>query len=554
MPFALNSNASDSEISEAVNYLLANLVEGLAADPNTGQITGPSGIVVAYLYRYLSVKYADSFDGSLNFSNVPTNRQYYGLRNTDSSVESTNPADYIWYRVAGGFSTTKFLYYQTTGGRSINFIVDTAPINDSYIQDNGTAIDLDIITVTSPGLSADTAYKVQDQADPPPSGFPLYTAGSSLPSGWTANLGTVAVGQVAWYTFGRYNSATTTIDGIPGNSTYWSTPVAASIFQDIRSDNWNGSNPPTSSPGTWGTQGYYIKRNDGSMYLTNVYGRGYTVFNGVTTDLGYSAGMQANTSSQSDDGIVGYSSSSVTGTGVVGVARNSSSDGVLGFSSSGGIGVRGETSSSTRAGGNFSNTGGGPNINLADGIMRYQGVDIYPPPGTSSTFLLGNGTWASLSGVMTAAVTNSGTAFPSGASMNLLGSTSTGIPGAYVGTAGSGDTVTWTIQTSSPSDIRLKEEVEDISLGLEFVNKLRAVSYKLKADPKHQVGYGFIAQEVAELGVEGTSLVYHEPDWEVAGEKGFNVVHYPSYVAVLTKAIQELTAKVEQLERKINAS
>jgi hypothetical protein len=34
-------------------------------------------------------------------------------------------------------------------------------------------------------------------------------------------------------------------------------------------------------------------------------------------------------------------------------------------------------------------------------------------------------------------------------------------------------------------------------------------------------------------------------------EKGFDVVHYPSYIAVLTKAIQELTAKVETLEAKI---
>jgi hypothetical protein len=417
---------------------------------------------------------------------------------------------------------------------------------------------LDIVTASTPGLSSNTAYRVQSQTDPTPSGFPQITAGASVPIGWTTTLGTVNVGQVAWYIFGQYNSTGATVEGIPPYSTYWTSPIAASVFQDIRSDNWNGSNPPTSAPATWGTEGYYLKKSDGSMYLSNVYGRGYTVFDGNTSFGGFNAAMQANTSFQAIDGIVAFSRNTLAGRGVVGVSTNSSSTGVLGVggfagSSGFGIGVRGETNSATRAGGEFLNVGGGPNINLSDGLMRYQGVDIYPPPGTSSTFLLGNGTWASLSGVMTAAITNSGTAFPSGASMSLLGSTSTGIPGAYVGTSGSGNTVTWTIQTSSPSDIRLKEEVEDISIGLEFVNKLRAVSYKLKADPKHQVGYGFIAQEVAELGVEGTSLVYHEPDWEVAGQKGFNVVHYPSYIAVLTKAIQELTAKVEQLERKINA-
>lgn len=554
MPFALDSNPDISEVSEAVNYLLANFSGNLSADPNTGQITGPSGIVVAYLYKYLSVKYADSFDGSLNFSNSPTGRLYYGVWNNDSNVESTNPADYIWHKVSGGFGTTKFLFYKTIGGRSIDFVVGTSAPSGYYVQDPGTAIDLDVITASVAGVSASTAYKIQSQSDPAPSGFPQITAGMSVPLGWSATLGTVSVGQVVWYTFGQYNSSSLTVNGVPPNSTYWAAPIAASVFQDIRSDNWNGSSPPTSSPSTWGTQGYYLKKSDGSVYLSNVYGRGYTVFNGSTAYGSWNAAIQGNTSSQSTDGLVGYSSSLVSGVGTVGVANTSASTGVYGYSLAGGIGIRGETSSATNAGGNFANYSGGPNINLIDGVMRYQGVNIYPPPNTVTTYLRGDGTWASFLGVMTAAVTNSGTAYPSGASMNLLGSTSTGIPGAYVGTTGSGNTVTWTIQTSSPSDIRLKEDVENIDLGLDFVKKLRPVSYRLKADPKHQLGYGFIAQEVAELGVEGTSLVYNEPDWEVAGEKGFNVVHYPSYIAVLTKAIQELTAKVEQLERKLNAS
>lgn len=556
MPFALDGNPTPSEISDAVNYLLANNTGNMSADPTTGQITGPTGVVVAYLYKYLSVKYADSFDGSLNFSNSPTNREYYGVWNNDSSGESLNPADYIWHKVAGGFSTTKFLFYQTTGGRQIDFVVATTSPSSYYVQDSGTAIDLDIVTASTPGLSSNTAYKVQSQSDPAPGGFPVTTAGASVPVGWSTTLGTVAVGQVAWYTFGQYNSTAATVDGIPPNSTYWASPIAASVFQDIRSDNWNGSNPPTSSPSTWGTDGYYLKKSDGSMYLSNVYGRGYTVFNGVTTLGGWSAAIQGNNSGQSADGIVGYSTtnSSLYGNGIVGVGETVNSNGVYGFSNGGGIGVAGATYSSTRAAGNFSNTGGGPNINLTDGLMKYQGVYIQPPPATTTTYLRGDGNWGSFLGVMTAAVTNSGTAYPSGASMNLLGSTSTGIAGAYVGTSGSGATVTWTIQTTSPSDERLKEEIADIDLGLDFVKQLRPVSYKLKADPRHQKGYGFIAQEVSQLGVDGSSLVYYEPDWQVGDEKGFNTIHYPSYIAVLTKAIQELTAQVEELQRKVNAS
>lgn len=144
--------------------------------------------------------------------------------------------------------------------------------------------------------------------------------------------------------------------------------------------------------------------------------------------------------------------------------------------------------------------------------------------------------------------TNSGNANAGGSGVNLLGSTSTGIAGAYVGTSGTSNIVTFTVQTTSPSDIRLKEEVANIDLGLSFVNQLRPVSYKLKADPKHQKGYGFIADEVDQLIASGSSLVYFEPDWKVGDETGFKTIHYPSYVAVLTKAIQELSAKVAVLE------
>ena len=146
--------------------------------------------------------------------------------------------------------------------------------------------------------------------------------------------------------------------------------------------------------------------------------------------------------------------------------------------------------------------------------------------------------------------TNSGNANAGGSGVNLLGSTSTGIAGAYVGTSGTSNIVTFTVQTTSPSDIRLKEEIANSDLGLAFVKQLRPVSYKLKADPKHQKGYGFIAQEVEALIGGESSLVYHEPDWKVGDETGFKTIHYPSYIAVLTKAIQELTAKVESLEAK----
>lgn len=149
MPFFLDGNPTPGEISEAVNYVLANLDNNVVANQETGQIVGPSGEVTGYLYKYIFVKYADSFDGTLNFSNTPTNRSYYGIRNSDSSTESTNPADYVWTQVTGGFGTTKFLYYITTGGRTIQFQVDTVVPNTGWFIDPGTAIDLDFTTASS---------------------------------------------------------------------------------------------------------------------------------------------------------------------------------------------------------------------------------------------------------------------------------------------------------------------------------------------------------------------------------------------------------------------
>jgi hypothetical protein len=371
MPFALDSNPSTSELSEAINYLLGNFGANISADPNSGEITGPTGNVIAYLYKYLAVKYADSADGLLNFSDSPTNRLYYGTRNSNQEIESTNPADYIWKEVAGGFGTTKFLFYKVTGGRQIEFFVGTTAPGYAWQQTPSSSIDLDAISVvitatasiyqwtssstpparpststtytwatgaytapagwaiespsnTTPGdflweisitlvqtggldtsaldwpnpiyairavsyngengapgangatgNSALTAYRVQDQASATPT-FTTPTSGPNAPSGWTLSTPAVAVGQVLWYIQGEYNSSTTlTINGVAPNTTRWTGPIAASVFQDIRSDNWNGSNPPSfGNPATWGTTGYYISRTDGTAILNNLGARG----------------------------------------------------------------------------------------------------------------------------------------------------------------------------------------------------------------------------------------------------------------------------------------
>ena len=175
MPYALDGNPSPSEVSEAINYLLSNFATGINSDAGTGQIIGPTGGIVGYLYQYMAVKYADSFDGTVNFSNTPTGRLYYGLRNTNDATESSNPVDYIWYKVTGGFGSTKFLWYISNGGRQIQFAISTAAPDVGWIQDSGASIDLDVITSGSTPVIAQqfVPYFTPAILQVPRSGSPL---------------------------------------------------------------------------------------------------------------------------------------------------------------------------------------------------------------------------------------------------------------------------------------------------------------------------------------------------------------------------------------------
>ena len=184
MAFSLSPDDSKENVVDAVNYLLSNFKGSVSANNTNGQVTGPSNQVLSYLYKYLAVKYADSFDGQTNFSNSPTNRLYYGLRNTDSSVESTNYQDYVWYQVTGGFGTTKFFYYSVTGGRSIVIQIATTSPSTNYVQEAGSSIDLDISTVIPSSFY-------------PPVGIP-YSTGSS----WSSSYSLSGTGSVIPLTTG----------------------------------------------------------------------------------------------------------------------------------------------------------------------------------------------------------------------------------------------------------------------------------------------------------------------------------------------------------------
>lgn len=193
------------------------------------------------------------------------------------------------------------------------------------------------------GLTFINAYKVQSQSASTPT-FTTPTSGAAIPSGWSATAPSVSVGDVMWYIQGRYNSNTsTTIDGVAPNTTAWTGPIAASIFQDIRSDNWNGSTPPVAaSVATWGTTGYYIDRTNGNMFANGFYARGVMKINGSVYNpgIGYTTALDVNPSAGSSIGVTGYTNVS-GGFGVVGWTENAAAySGVNGTSTqNGAIGV-----------------------------------------------------------------------------------------------------------------------------------------------------------------------------------------------------------------------
>jgi len=97
------------------------------------------------------------------------------------------------------------------------------------------------------------------------------------------------------------------------------------------------------------------------------------------------------------------------------------------------------------------------------------------------------------------------------------------------------------------SDARLKDDIATLNDGLNVVSQLRPVTFKYKPDysKDQNVQTGFIAQELQAV-LAGKDYL----DGIVqAGPNHLNVA-YQSLIPILVKAIQELTARVAELEAK----
>jgi len=131
------------------------------------------------------------------------------------------------------------------------------------------------------------------------------------------------------------------------------------------------------------------------------------------------------------------------------------------------------------------------------------------------------------------------------------------------------------------SDRRLKEDIQPTDLGLDFINKLNPVKYKRIGASSPRFHYGLIAQEVtaslvdyglttSDAGFLVSSSVNYTAeeiekfkdrrDWEVyeremaASDRQELGIAYNELISPMIKSIQQLSAKIDELEAKISGS
>lgn len=122
-----------------------------------------------------------------------------------------------------------------------------------------------------------------------------------------------------------------------------------------------------------------------------------------------------------------------------------------------------------------------------------------------------------------------------------------------------------TSATIATSDARYKQNVTQLDGALDIVKALNPVQFDWKEHPVHKFNtdnptVGFLAQEVSEVLANkpylNSIIKKNETEFEVDGEtvkEEFLGIAEGNLIAILTKAVKELTAKVEALEEKLKA-
>lgn len=277
---------------------------------------------------------------------------------------------------------------------------------------------------------------------------------------------------------------------------------------------------------------------------------GTGTFNGASNEGYGNAAINANTSLNTTNGVIG---------------RAGSGNGVHGFATSG-VGVLGQASSAGGAGGSFSASGGAVALEAFGNITLSGSITISTQTINNLTAGYANGVDGSdVSGIVGSAqtavtagsadtadfatnasqlnsysstsytrqvVTDSGTANASSAGV-VLQATVSGVRTRATGGRN--------IVIESFSDEELKFDINPETLGLDFLMKLKPITYQVKHNP----GVTFHG-----LGARATGKILKRDNDAlcITHDDGVKGVDYNSVIAVLIKSVQELTEKLEILE------
>lgn len=592
-------DASITQFTPAPNSGLASPVYFSALSAPTVTASRPSDAVPSFDVQVSIPATGRVTFGTLFYTTTPADSLSWKVLNTATSPNNVPVANGTTYTFANQVLPAGTFYFTYTVGNEIA---------SSQKSSNSSAFVWSPTGATGPagdnGLTALTAYLVQSQSSATPT-FTTPTSGATAPSGWSLTTPVITVGQVMWYIQGRYNSNAVTVDGVAANTTAWTGPIAASVFQDIRSDNWNGSNPPNfSNPATYGTAGYYIQQSTGDVFFNNGLFRGNILSQGQfkLSGLGYTYGgsLSQNTVAYIDGsatiwGVYALGGDAFTtalqgqaagGTGVRGASLGGSGIGVgvLGLADTTGTAVLGVNSSGSgyalRVLGRMTIDNSlqvdNLNANFLQGLPASSFYVSGSALGTPASGNLANCTFPTLNqnttgnaATATYATSAGSASTASSASYATIAGDAYGMGGVnasnwariFVGDTGTGNAAgagmnfnclisgyqfrgtSNFIYLEPVSDIRLKENIEPETLGLSFINALKPVTYHMIG--KERKSHGFIAQDIENLVTgENDSL-------KIENDDGIKGVDYMSLIAPLVKSIQELTAKVEFLEKQL---
>lgn len=125
------------------------------------------------------------------------------------------------------------------------------------------------------------------------------------------------------------------------------------------------------------------------------------------------------------------------------------------------------------------------------------------------------------------------------------------ISGTSANVLSHGDTGNY-VKWSTPSDAKVKENIEDLDLEFifRFFEEIRPISFNYKRDEKKKVHFGLTAQALQKvlkkLGWTNTDLI-----GQVENKEKTKYIDYPGLIGILLGAVKDLYKRVSELEEKI---